>query len=120
MILNMVRKGFLGELLHAECGSLHDLRGEKFRDAGEGLWRRTHSEKRNGDLYPTHGLGPVAQFMNINRGNQFARLVSMSSQSRGLNLFAKNKFAKKLANFPRYFANSYESDINFNETSCDL
>ena len=104
MILNMVRKGFLGELLHAECGYLHDLRGEKFRDAGEGLWRRAHSEKRNGDLYPTHGLGPVAQFMNINRGNQFARLVSMSSQSRGLNLFAKNKFGKESSLAKRKYA----------------
>ena len=92
MILNMVRKGLLGELLHAECGYLHDLRDIKFSDEGEGLWRLAHSEKRNGDLYPTHGLGPVAQCMNINRGNQFARLVSMSSPSRGLNLFAEGKF----------------------------
>jgi len=92
MILNMVRKGLLGELLHAECGYLHDLRAIKFSDRGEGLWRRAHSQKRNGDLYPTHGLGPIAQCMNINRGNRFARLVSMSCQSRGLSLFAKKKF----------------------------
>lgn len=92
MILNMVRKGLLGELLHAECGYLHDLRGIKFSDQGEGLWRREHAKKRNGDLYPTHGLGPVSQCMNINRGNQFARLASMSSQSRGLHLFAENQF----------------------------
>ena len=95
MILNMVRKGLLGELLHAECGYLHDLRDIKFSDEGEGLWRLAHSEKRNGDLYPTHGLGPVAQCMNINRGNQFARLVSMSSPSRGLNLFAERKFGRE-------------------------
>ncbi len=48
--------------------------------------------KRNGDLYPTHGLGPIAQCMNINRGNQFVRLVSMGSQSRGLQLFAAQAF----------------------------
>src|SRR5208283_311371 len=59
MILNMVRKGLLGELIHAECGYLHDLRGTKFADKGEGLWRRAHAQRRNGDLYPTHGLGPV-------------------------------------------------------------
>jgi len=88
MILNMVRQGLLGELLHAECGYLHDLRSIKLTRKGEGLWRTDHSIRRNGDLYPTHGLGPVAQCMNINRGNQFTRLVSMGSQSRGLNLKA--------------------------------
>ena len=88
MILNMVRQGLLGELLHAECGYLHDLRGLKLSNAGEGLWRLAHAVKRNGDLYPTHGLGPIAQCMNINRGNQFIRLVSMGSQSRGIQLYA--------------------------------
>ena len=92
MILRMVRKGILGELLQAECGYRHDLREIKFSDHSEGLWRLAHSEKRNGDLYPTHGLGPIAQCMNINRGNQFSRLVSMSTQSRGLNLYAANQF----------------------------
>ena len=93
MILNMVRQNLLGELLHAECGYLHDLRGLKLnRSAGEGVWRTDHSVNRNGDLYPTHGLGPVAQCMNINRGNQFTRLVSMGSQSRGLNLKAAEMF----------------------------
>lgn len=91
MILNMVRQGLLGELLHAECGYLHDLRAEKFSNKGEGLWRLAHAVKRNADVYPTHGLGPVAQCMNINRGNQFVRLVSMASQSRGLTLFAEEK-----------------------------
>ena len=94
MILNMVRNGLLGELLHAECGYLHDLRGVKFSDHGEGLWRREHSKKRNGDLYPTHGLGPVAQCMKINRGNRFTRLASMSSQTRGLHLYAEKEFGK--------------------------
>ena len=92
MILNMVRKGLLGELLNAECGYLHDLRGLKFSNGGEGLWRIAHSIKRNADLYPTHGLGPIAQCMNINRGNQFDHLVSMSSNSRGLNLYAARRF----------------------------
>ncbi|MDA2938098.1 Gfo/Idh/MocA family oxidoreductase [Acidobacteria bacterium AH-259-A15] len=92
MILNMVRKGLLGELLHAECGYLHDLRRVKFSDRGEGLWRIAHSVNRNGNLYPTHGLGPVGQCMNINRGDRFDYLVSMSSASRGLNLYAAQKF----------------------------
>ncbi len=92
MILRMVREGLLGELLHAECGYLHDLRGVKFSSEGEGLWRREYSKKRNADLYPTHGLGPVAQDMNINRGDRFARLVSMSSPTRGLHLYAEKTF----------------------------
>ena len=84
MCLNMVRRGLLGEVLHGEGGYLHDLRAVKFSRAGEGLWRRDHSIKRNANLYPTHGLGPVAQCMNINRGDRFDYVVSMSSPSRGL------------------------------------
>jgi len=86
LCLHLVRKGLLGEVLHAECGYLHDLRDVKFSTDGEGLWRRAHSVARNGNLYPTHGLGPVAQCMNINRGDRFDYLVSMSGPSRGLQL----------------------------------
>ena len=92
MILNMVRQGVLGELTNAECGYLHDLREVKFDNQGEGLWRRAHSITRNGDLYPTHGLGPVAQCMNINRGNQFDYLVSMATKTRGLNIYSEKRF----------------------------
>jgi predicted dehydrogenase len=92
MRLNMIRKGMLGEILHAEAGYLHDLRALKFGDQGEGLWRIAHSIKRDANLYPTHGLGPVAQCMDINRGDQFDFVVSMSSNSRGLNLFAAEKY----------------------------
>ena len=92
MILNMVKKGLLGELLHARCGYLHDLRAVKHYMAGEGTWRRQWSMERNGDLYPTHGLGPVAQCMDINRGNYFDYLVSFSSKSKGLRLYAEKTF----------------------------
>ncbi len=92
MILHMVRKGVFGELLHGEGGYLHDLRAIKFENANEGLWRRAHARKRNGNLYTTHGLGPVAQCMNINRGDRFETIVSMSSKTRGLELFAKANF----------------------------
>ena len=90
--LNMVRRGLLGEVLHAEAGYLHDLREVKFSPEGEGLWRRQHSMLRNGNLYPTHGLGPVAQCMNINRGDAFDTLVSYSSPSRGLQEYALATF----------------------------
>jgi predicted dehydrogenase len=60
MVLHMVRRGIFGEILHGEGGYLHDLRAVKFSPWGEGLWRRAHSIRRNGNLYPTHGLGPIA------------------------------------------------------------
>jgi hypothetical protein len=84
MTLNLVRQGLLGELVHGEAAYLHDLREVKFSTEGEGLWRRAWSVTHNGNLYPTHGLGPVATCMDINRGDRFASIVSMSSPSRGL------------------------------------
>jgi predicted dehydrogenase len=92
LVLNMVRNGVFGEIVHGEAGYLHDLRGIKFSKDGEGLWRRAHAQKRNGNLYPTHGLGPVAQCMNINRGDRFDWIVSASSKTRGLEMYAKAHF----------------------------
>ena len=92
MTLHLVRKGALGEILNAEAGYLHDLREVKFSKDGEGLWRRAWSQKLDGNLYPTHGLGPVAQCMNINRGDAFDYLVSMSTPTRGLHEYAVEKF----------------------------
>jgi len=92
LILNLVRKGMLGELIHAEAGYLHDLRPVKFNNEYEAVWRTAHSIRRDGNLYPTHGLGPVAQCMNINRGDQFDYLVSISSLSRGLNLYCESLY----------------------------
>ena len=84
LVLNMVRAGVFGELTHAECAYIHDLRSLLFENEGEGLWRRFEHFKRNGNLYPTHGLGPVALYMDVGRGDRFERLVSMSSPSLGL------------------------------------
>jgi hypothetical protein len=78
MVLGMVRAGLLGELTHAEAAYIHDLREVLFDDH-EGLWRRDEHVSRNGNLYPTHGLGPVAGYLDINRGDRFSLLVSMSS-----------------------------------------
>jgi len=89
---HLVRKGLLGEVLHAEGGYLHDLRDIKFAKSGEGLWRRAWATKVNGNLYPTHGLGPVANCMDINRGDRFEYLVSMSGPSRGLQAWAAEHF----------------------------
>jgi len=92
MVLNMVELGVFGELLHARCGYLHDLRAVKHDLEGEGVWRRAHSMTSDGDLYPTHGLGPVAQCLDINRGNTFETLVSMGSKTEGLHRYAVERF----------------------------
>jgi predicted dehydrogenase len=94
LTLNLVRKGLLGELVYGAGGYMHDLRDVKFGKEGEGLWRRAHAMKRDGNLYPTHGLGPVAQCLNINRGDRFEYLISMSSPSRGLQAFAAEHLDK--------------------------
>jgi len=114
-VLNMVRKGLFGEIIHGGAGYLHDLRALKFSSQGEGLWRTDHSIKRNGNLYPTHGLGPVAECMNVNRGNKFDFLVSMSSKSRGLNEFAAEKFG---ANSPQAKQKYALGDVNVSLIQC--
>lgn len=84
LILGMVQAGLFGDLLYGEAGYLHDLRSILFANEGEGLWRRKVHTERNGNLYPTHGLGPVANYMGINRGDRFDYLVSMSTPAKGL------------------------------------
>jgi predicted dehydrogenase len=104
-VLQMLREGLFGELIHLEGGYQHDLRGVKFNDGvspydsgvefgekgfSEAKWRTKHSVHRNGDLYPTHGIGPVAMMTNINRGNRFLYLTSTSSKSRGAHDYIVN------------------------------
>ena len=97
-VLNMVRQDVFGELLHARCGYRHDLQGVKFSPGvkfgegsnGEARWRTQHSIYRNGDLYPTHGAGPIATMMDINRGNRFVSLTSHATKSRGLHNYIIN------------------------------
>ena len=84
LILRMVNDGKFGDLLYGEGAYLHDLRAGLFSDQSEGLWRRAEHTMRNGNLYPTHGLGPVANYMGIQRGDRFGYIVSMSSRQRGL------------------------------------
>ncbi|MBN8678433.1 MAG: Gfo/Idh/MocA family oxidoreductase [Chitinophagales bacterium] len=104
-VLQMVREGLFGELIHLEGGYEHDLRGVKFNDGinpydsgvefgekafSEAKWRTKHSIHRNGDLYPTHGVGPAAMMININRGNRFLYLTSIASKTRGLHDYVVN------------------------------
>ncbi len=92
MVRNMVNGGLFGDLTHGEAAYLHDLRGVLTEDRSEGLWRRIPHTTRNGNLYPTHGLGPVAHYMSINRGDRFESMVSMSSRERSLTAYVRKTF----------------------------
>lgn len=96
MFLNMCRKGVIGDLLHAEAAYIHDLRFQmEEEERGTGSWRTHHYANRNGNLYPTHGLGPVAQYMNIGRGDDtFKNLVSFSSPGKGRQLYAIKNYSE--------------------------
>lgn len=84
-LLNMVKQNVFGELIHLRCGYEHDLRGEISHGHLNRHYRLDNYMNRNGDLYPTHGAGPMAKLLNINRGNRFTSLVSVASKARGLN-----------------------------------
>ena len=90
-LLRMVREGVFGEVLHCEAGYQHDCRFLMFDPQGKLTWRGEHAVTMNGNLYPTHGLGPVAQWMNINRGDRFVSLTSMSTPARSLKRYAAEK-----------------------------
>lgn len=98
-VLNMVKGNVFGELVHFRCGYQHDLRHVKLNDGktaygkgaefgekgiSESKWRTHHSVKRNADVYPTHGLGPIAVMADINRGNRFMSLTSHATKAIGL------------------------------------
>lgn len=101
-VLNMVKQDVFGELLHFRCGYQHDLRFVKFNDGktaygkgaefgekgiSESAWRTQHSLLRNADVYPTHGVGPVATMCDINRGNRFVSITSHATKARGLHKY---------------------------------
>lgn len=96
MYLNMCRKGVIGELLHAEAAYIHELRFQMNQEnRGTGSWRTHHYANGKGNLYPTHGLGPVAQYMNLGRKDDtFESIISYSSPARGRKLYAEKTIAK--------------------------
>ncbi|MDT7829366.1 Gfo/Idh/MocA family oxidoreductase [Pricia sp. S334] len=89
-LLQMVDQGYFGTLTHGEAAYIHDLRHSMFSKTGYyNQWRIRHHVKYDGNLYPMHGLAPVAQYMDINRGDRFNHLVSMSSLEANLSEYAK-------------------------------
>jgi hypothetical protein len=112
LTLNMARQGFFGELLHAEGAYIHDLRELNFSKTGYvDMWRLKHNQHRIGNLYPTHGLGPVCQALNINRGDQMEYLTSMSSLD-----FQMEKMAADLASsdtfYKEFVTPNYRGNMN--------
>jgi predicted dehydrogenase len=113
LTLNMVQQGMFGEIVHAEGAYIHDLTKDWLfnKNAYADMWRLKENASHNGNLYPTHGLGPIAQCMNINRGDKFEHLVSMST-----NDFTLNNKAKELAAnddfFKPYIDRPYRGNMN--------
>ena len=97
MVLNMVRQGLFGEIVHCAGGYEHDLRDSLALQGEDGIERAVHNRYRNADLYPTHQLGPIAKLLRINRGNRFLTLTSTASKARGLQDYAKRVAGKDLA-----------------------
>jgi len=98
--LNMAQQGLLGEIVHVEGAYIHDLRRHNFAGTDDpdyhyqNMWRLKYNEKHTGNLYPTHGLGPVCQALNIHRGDKMNYLVSMSTDQFGMTKYAKEKFGE--------------------------
>lgn len=113
LTLNLVRQGMFGEIVHAEGAYLHDLsKGWLFnKNAYADMWRLKENIGQNGNLYPTHGLGPVAQCMDINRGDKFERLVSMSSIDFSLGKMA-DEMAAKDEFFKPFTGQAYRGNMN--------
>lgn len=88
-LLNMVKQGLFGEIIHCQGGYEHDLRDEVACGVENRHYRIHNYLRRNGDIYPTHGIGPIAKYLDINRGNRFLCLSSVSSKARGINAWAR-------------------------------
>ncbi len=100
-LLNMVRQGVFGEVTHCQGGYEHDLRDEIGWGDVRRHYRQDNFLNRNGELYPTHELGPIAKYLNINRGNRMVSLVSMASKSAGLKeWFKQNRPDDEVAKKP--------------------
>ena len=107
LVMNLVRKGLFGELVYCEGGYEHCLRDRQLAPLETTYEERTfHNVHRNGDLYPTHELGPIAKILRINRGNRFLSLTSTASKARSL-----QEYRKKLAETDK----TVDSSVVYNE-----
>ncbi len=100
-LLNMVKKGLFGELVHCQGGYQHDLRDEIGNGDVNRHYRQQNFLHRNGELYPTHELGPIAKYLDLNRGNRMLSLVSMASKAAGLHAWLAEHRAGRRAGAAR-------------------
>lgn len=112
LTLNMARKGFFGEILHGEGAYIHDLLMANFgKNSYSNMWRLEENASKNGNLYPMHGLGSIAQIMDINYGDKMDFLVSVSTDD-----FMMGKKAEELAQsddfWKPYVGRSYRGNMN--------
>ncbi|MCE5347673.1 MAG: Gfo/Idh/MocA family oxidoreductase [Bacteroidales bacterium] len=113
LILNMVRQGYFGEIVHCDCSYIHDLNDEVLwsKNRHVDLWQLKEISKRNGNLYPTHGFGPVCQVMDINRGDKLDYMVSLSS----IDFMLANKARQLALNddfYKPFVVNTYNGNMN--------
>jgi hypothetical protein len=112
LTLNMVRQGLFGDLIHGEGAYIHNLVDLKFDKNGYAdMWRLKHNATRNGNLYPTHGLGPICQCMDINRGDRMDYLTCMASKDFTMNAEVKKRAAEDPFYAP-YVDRSYRGNMN--------
>ena len=104
--LNMAREGLFGEIVHVEGAYIHDLRELQFdrRHGYVDMWRLEHNALHTGNPYPTHGLGPLCQLLDIHRGDRMERLVSLSSDQFGMSAYATAKYGAESAEAERPYA----------------
>ena len=93
-ILRMIREGVFGEVLHAQGGYQHDCRFLLADEKGKLTWRGEIHRQKRGNTYPTHPLGPISQWLDINRGDRFISLVSISTRAEGVKEYLKSKFGE--------------------------
>lgn len=117
--LNMARQGFFGEIIHCEGAYIHTLTELLFaKDRFYQMWELNETAKRKGNLYPTHGLGPLCQVMNINRGDKMDYLVSVSTKDFTLDNEAKLLAAKDDFYEP-YLRVSFNGNMNTSTIKTD-
>lgn len=116
LTLNMARQGFFGEIVHGEGAYIHNLLNSNFNKEGYwNMWRLRENANRQGNLYPTHGLGPVCQVMDINRGDKMDYLVSVMSKD-----FQMNNKAKDLAASDDFFKQFVDNKYRGNMTTTTI
>jgi predicted dehydrogenase len=116
LTLNLARQGYFGDIVHCEGAYIHNLLSSNFNKNGYwNMWRLRENSQRRGNLYPTHGLGPVCQIMDINRGDKMEFLVSVMSRD-----FQMNETAKKLASADDFFKPFVDNPYRGNMTTTSI